>query len=87
MASAGNQQGSLFSYVANIEQGPSGALWLDEYRSAKTQGDTPCFWDTGTVTFALIFHPEEIGSFEFCCEGRTNVQGTSAWQLSFLIDL
>jgi len=73
----------LFSYVANIEQGRSGAFWIEEYRSAKTQGDAPRLWDTGTATFALIFHPEEIGNFEFRCEGRTDVQGTSAWQLSF----
>jgi hypothetical protein len=73
----------LFSYVANIEQGPSGTFWIEEYRSAKTQGDAPRLWDTGTATFALIFHPEEIGNFEFRCEGRTDVQGTSAWQLSF----
>ena len=73
----------MFSYVAEIEQGRSGTFWIEEYRSAKTQGDAPRLWDTGTAAFALIFHPQAIGNFEFRCEGLTQLQGTSAWQLSF----
>lgn len=72
-----------FSYVANVEQGPSGAFWIEEYRSAKTSGDASPMSDTGTATFALIFHPEVIGNFEFHCEGQTEVHGSSAWQLTF----
>ena len=72
-----------FSYVAEIEQGPSGAFWIEEYRLAKTQVNAPSLSDTGTAAFALIFHPHEIGNFQFACEGRTNLRGTSAWQLSF----
>jgi hypothetical protein len=74
----------LFNYVANIEQSSSGAFWVEEYRLTKTQGgDAPRVWDTGTATFALIFHPQVIGNFAFRCEGRTDLHGSSAWQLSF----
>lgn len=72
-----------FSYVAEIDQAPSGAFWIEEYRLAKTHSDPPPLSDTGTAAFALIFHPQEIGTFEFRCEGRTHLQGTSAWQLRF----
>ena len=75
-----NQQ---FSYVAEIDQAPSGAFWVEEYRMAKTHTDPPPLSDTGTAAFALIFHPQRIRNFEFRCEGRTNLQGTSAWQIRF----
>ena len=73
----------LFSYVAEIDQAPSGAFWVEEYRLAKTQSDPPPLSDTGTAAFALIFHPQKIGNFEFRCERRTNLQGTPSWQLRF----
>lgn len=72
----------VFSYVAEIDQA-SGSFWVEEYRSAKTQGEPPPLSDTGTAAFALIFHPQKIGNFEFHCEARTEVNGISAWQLSF----
>lgn len=73
----------FFSYVANIEQSSSGAFWVEEYRLAKTQEYAPSVWDTGTATFAFIFHPQVIGNFVFRCEGKTDLHGSSAWQLSF----
>lgn len=72
----------VFSYVAEIDQA-SGSFWVEEYRSAKTQGEPPPLSDTGTAAFALIFHPQKIGNFEFHCEARTEVNGISAWQLRF----
>lgn len=72
----------VFSYVAEIDQA-SGSFWVEEYRSAKTQGEPPPLSDTGTAAFALIFHPQKIGNFEFHCEARTEVNGISAWQLGF----
>ncbi|HET9308707.1 MAG TPA: DUF1570 domain-containing protein [Candidatus Sulfotelmatobacter sp.] len=72
----------VFSYVAEIDQA-SGSFWVEEYRSAKTQGEPPPLSDTGTAAFALIFHPQKIGNFEFHCEARTEVKGISAWQLRF----
>jgi hypothetical protein len=73
----------LFSYVAEIDQGPAGSFWVEEYRQAKTQGDAPPLSDTGTAAFALIFHPEKIGKFEFHCEERQSLDGSSVWQLRF----
>lgn len=72
----------VFSYVAEIDQA-SGSFWVEEYRSAKTQGEPPPLSDTGTAAFALIFHPQKIGNFEFRCEARTDLHGISVWQLSF----
>lgn len=74
----------LFSYVAEIAQGPSGGFWVEEDRSAKTETDSSPLYDTGTVAFALILHPQKIGNFEFRCEGRTDLQGIPAWQLRFV---
>lgn len=73
----------LFSYLAEIDAAPSGAFWVEEYRIAKTEGDSPPVSDTGTAAFALIFHPQKIGNFEFRCEGLTEVRGAPAWQLRF----
>jgi hypothetical protein len=72
-----------FSYVAEVDHGPSDAFWIEEYREAKTQSDSPDIWDTGTVTFALIFHPNVIGNFQFRCETRTDWKGVPAWLLRF----
>jgi hypothetical protein len=74
----------LFSYLAEILQGPSGGFWVEEYRSSKTETNSSPLYDTGTAAFALIFHPQKIGNLEFHCEGRTDLQGISAWQLRFL---
>ena len=73
----------LFNYLAEIDQGPSGAFWVEEYRTAKTDIDSPPLSDTGTAAFALIFHPQKIGNFDFQCEGLTTIQGNPAWQLRF----
>ena len=73
----------LFSYLAEIDSAPTGAFWVEEYRTSKTEGDSPPISDTGTAAFALIFHPQKIGNFQFRCEGLTDIQGTPAWQLRF----
>jgi Protein of unknown function (DUF1570) len=73
----------LFDYVAEIAKSQSGSFWIEEYRSAKVQSDAPLLSDTGTAGFALIFHPQKIGNFEFHCEAWTDSQGTPAWQLRF----
>jgi hypothetical protein len=74
----------LFSYLAEIAQGSSGGFWVKEYRSANAETDSPPLFDTGTAAFALIFHPQGIGNFEFRCEGRKDLLGISAWQLRFV---
>jgi hypothetical protein len=73
----------LFSYVAEIDQASSGAFWIEEYRLAKSDGESPPLSDTGTAAFALIFHPQKVRNFEFHCEGRAELHGIPAWQLSF----
>jgi hypothetical protein len=74
----------LFSYVAEIAQTPSGEFWVEEDRAGKTDTDSFQLYDTGTAAFALIFHPKKIENFEFRCDGRTNLQGVTAWQLRFV---
>lgn len=73
----------LFSYLAEITQNPYESFWVYEYRTAKRQTDSPRIADTGTAALALMFHPKLIGNFEIHCEGRTDIQGTAAWQLRF----
>ena len=69
-------------YVAEIEQGDSGPLQIEEYRHSSMNLSTP-FTDTGTAAFALIFHPRLIASFAFQCEGLTDLHGVQAWQVHF----
>jgi hypothetical protein len=37
--------------------------------------------DTGMAAFALIFHPTHLGSFDFRCEGLSELRGSPAWQV------
>jgi hypothetical protein len=71
-----------FSYVAEIERNPFGGFWVYEYRTATASDPSPLV-DTGTATYALIFHPSIVGNFEIRCEGQSEVQGAPAWQLRF----
>src|SRR5215469_15866751 len=75
----------LFSYQAQIEPNPYQSFWVYEYRIQKrfSHSDPPPVADTGTAGLALMFHPKLIGNLEIHCEGRTDLQGTSAWQLRF----
>jgi tetratricopeptide (TPR) repeat protein len=73
----------LVNYVAQINNSVSGYPQIREYRSAITEMGKTSVVDMGTATFALIFHPTHIGSFEFRCEGVTQSQGGPAWQLHF----
>lgn len=72
-----------YSYVAEIEENPDEDFWVNEYRSARRQTERPPLEDTGTAAFALLFHPKLIGNLETRCEGRTDFQGTPAWQVRF----
>src|SRR5262249_26311285 len=79
-----NSQSRVFNYVAQIQQNPSGSLWVDEYRRSSIPLPPTSLTDTGTSAFALIFHPQHIANFEFRCEGLTDLHGVQAWQLHFL---
>ena len=72
-----------FSYLAEIEQNPYAVFSVYEYRTPKGETDPPPLTDTGTAAMALMFHPKLIGNLEIHCEGRTDLQGTAAWQLRF----
>jgi hypothetical protein len=39
--------------------------------------------DTGMAAFALIFHPTHLGSFDFRCEGLSELRGSPSWQVHF----
>jgi tetratricopeptide (TPR) repeat protein len=80
---ARNVSTQLVNYVAQINNNISGYPQIREYRSAITGTDKTSVVDAGTATFALIFHPTHIRSFEFRCEGIAQVQGSPAWQLHF----
>lgn len=79
----GSSQNGVFDYVAQIEQTPSGALWVEEYREGSSSETPPPLEDTGTAAFALIFHPRKVSDFDFQCEGLTELQGVPAWQVHF----
>jgi tetratricopeptide (TPR) repeat protein len=71
------------NYVAQIETGTSGFPRIREYRTGSSGNQGSSLIDTGSAIFALIFHPTHVASFNFRCEGMTQVQGASAWQLRF----
>jgi hypothetical protein len=73
----------LFSYLAEIKQNRDPGFSVYEHRTQKGEGDPPPLADTGTAGLALMFHPKLIGNLEIHCEGRTDLHGTSAWQLRF----
>lgn len=69
------------NYVAEISQASHGYPRVNEYRLG-AEGQTSVL-DSGIAAFALIFHPTHIDNFQFRCEGLTEFQGASAWQLHF----
>lgn len=73
---------SEVNYVAQIIRTASAYPRVEEYRS-RAEDRRSSILDSGIATFALIFHPSHIGNFQFRCEGLTDVQGSSAWQLRF----
>ena len=73
----------LMNYVAQIEENSLGYPAVSEYRRTGTGIRQPSLTDTGTVSFALIFHPSHLENFDFRCEGLTGLQGSPVWQLHF----
>lgn len=71
------------NYVAEIKENSSGYPGVTEYRSASVGSRRASLTDTGTAALALLFHPAHVGTFDFRCEGLTQLQGASAWQLHF----
>lgn len=73
----------LAHYTAQIEVNPTGTYRIEEFRSTPEGSVPPPLTDTGTAGFAMIFHPRHVEHFDIRCEGQTDVDGLSAWQLRF----
>jgi tetratricopeptide (TPR) repeat protein len=80
-----NGVSQVVSYVAEVRNSAAGYPAIREYRSGSRAQHESTVIDTGSATFALIFHPSHIGSFEFRCEGisRQFDEKAPAWQLHF----
>ena len=74
-----------FTYVASITEGQPGFLQTDEYRNLRYGiADLPDHIVTsGSMTLALIFHPDMRDNFEMSCEGLGDWHGQSAWLVHF----
>ena len=74
-----------FTYVASITEDQPGFLQTDEYRNLR-YGITELpdhIVTSGSMTLALIFHPDLRDSFEMSCEGLGDWRGQSAWLVHF----
>jgi tetratricopeptide (TPR) repeat protein len=78
-----NSGTQLRNYVAQIEENSLGYPAVTEYRRTSAGTRQPSLTDTGTVSFALIFHPSHLENFDFRCEGLTDLHGSQVWQLHF----
>lgn len=77
---------AAFSYVADIREVRPGQLSVEEYRNDSLGAQTfpSRLATTGTAAFALIFHPYYLKDFNVSCEGLTQIDGRSAWQVHFV---
>jgi tetratricopeptide (TPR) repeat protein len=73
----------VMNYVAQIEQNSSGYPRVEEFRSGARGIPQAAVVDTGSAAFALIFHPTQLGNFDFRCEGLSELQASPSWQLHF----
>jgi tetratricopeptide (TPR) repeat protein len=71
------------TYVAQIEDNSSGYPSIREYRTDVNGTRHSAVMDFGAAAFALMFHPSHIGNFNFRCEGLSEIEGSTAWQLHF----
>ena len=71
------------NYVVQIERNSSGYPSVQEYRAGNSSPNRTSVMDSGAAAFALIFHPAHVDSFDFRCEGLTELQGSAAWQVHF----
>jgi tetratricopeptide (TPR) repeat protein len=74
-----------FTYVASITEDHPGYLQTDEYRNLRYGiTDLPDHIVTsGSISLALIFHPDMRDNFEMTCEGLGDWKGQSAWLVHF----
>ncbi|MGA2414712.1 MAG: tetratricopeptide repeat protein [Candidatus Sulfotelmatobacter sp.] len=74
-----------FTYVASITEDIPGYLQTDEYRNLRYGvTDLPDnIVTSGSMTLALIFHPDMRDNFEMSCEGLGDWKGQSSWLVHF----
>jgi tetratricopeptide (TPR) repeat protein len=74
-----------FTYVASITEDVPGYLQTDEYRNLRYGiTDLPDHIVTsGSISLALIFHPDMRDNFEMTCEGIGDWKGQSTWLVHF----
>ena len=74
-----------FNYVAEIFDSEGGA-YINEYRSEIGGAATEHvpLADTGTAAFALVFLPHNMEEFVITCEGLTELDARTVWQLHFV---
>jgi tetratricopeptide (TPR) repeat protein len=74
-----------FTYVASITEDVPGYLQTDEYRNLRYGiTDLPDHIVTsGSISLALIFHPDMRDNFEMTCEGVGDWKGQSTWLVHF----
>lgn len=82
---ASESEGRKFGYLAAISEVRPGFFNVEEYRSvAGFPGQFPGGVETrGLPALVLIFHPDNVGNFDFACEGLAQRSGGLAWQVHF----
>jgi hypothetical protein len=78
-----NSATQVVNYIVLIEQNSSSYPSVEEYRSGTNGIRQAPVVDTGVAALALIFHPTHLGSFDFRCEGLSELRGSPAWQVHF----
>jgi hypothetical protein len=78
-----NSASQVVNYIAQIEQKSTGYPRVEEYRFGSNGIRQASVVDTGTAAFALIFRPTHLGSFDFRCEGLSELRASPAWQVHF----
>jgi tetratricopeptide (TPR) repeat protein len=74
-----------FDYMVSIQEVRKGFFNVEEFRTVgNTFGQFPDGVETnGLPAMVLIFHPNNVGSFELTCEGLARWNGGLAWQVHF----
>lgn len=77
---------SVVDYVAEILEASDGGAYINEYRSetGSSTDSRPPLADSGTAAFALLFLPHNLEEFAVTCEGLTDLNTRSVWQLHFV---
>jgi tetratricopeptide (TPR) repeat protein len=74
-----------FDYMVSIQEVKTGFFNVEEFRTVRSAlGEFPDGLETnGLPALVLIFHPNNVGSFNLTCEGLARWNGRIAWQVHF----